>query len=333
MVVTLFSFHLLCLNRIKTVKRTQLLMGTYVEITVLGKNEKRINKAIIRAFQEMKKVENKLSKFIPGSEVSLINKNAGIAWVTVDPELIDIIQKAGEISEITGGSFDITVGILGEIWDFREGATVPDKKKIDMLLKLVDYRKVMVDEKNSRVFLAEKGMEIDLGGIAKGFIVDNGVRILEQNKIKNFIINAGGDLTVRGNKGFEPWKVGIQSPRDRTKIYITLGLTNKSITTSGDYEKYFMQDGVRYHHILNPGTGYPAMSCSSSSIVASDATTADTLSTAVFVLGPARGIKLIEALPEVQGMIVDKKGKAVFSSGFGDFILSRAPGLAEVYEK
>lgn len=313
-------FYLPSQHKIKIINRSQTLMGTVVEITATGKDEGKINRSITRALERMKQVEILMSKFTPESEISLINKNAGLKWVKVSPEVKEVLYKAKEFSRITGGAFDISIGILGKLWKFHKDSQVPLREEIGRLMNLVDYRKLRVDKENSKVFLAARSMKIDLGGIAKGFIVDRGVEELKKNGVENFIINAGGDLTARGSKNGRPWKVGIQDPRNRAKIFVTLTLNDKSITTSGDYEKYFLQEGKRFHHILDPRTGYPARDCLSTTIIANDATTADALATAVFVMGPDKGIKLIETLSGVEGIIVDKERRIILSSGLNGLI-------------
>ncbi len=290
------------------VKDTELLMGTIVEIEADGKDMWEIKKAIDNAFSEMRRLEAIMSSYRKDSEVSLIERDAP-EWVRVSPELLELLEDSLKISRLTNGAFDITVGVMGRVWNFTPGREkVPDKKSIEQLLPLIDYRDIEIDKKASSVRLKKKGMEITLGGIAKGYIVDRAMDVLESYGIDTALINAGGDIKVIDRDGEKPWHIGVQHPRKKGSIIARLTISNGSVATSGDYERYFIKDGRRYHHILDPRTGMPAEGLEGVTIVAPDSYYSDAIATAVFVLGKQRGKELIESLKDVEGIIIDNNG-------------------------
>lgn len=266
-------------------KDTQLLMGTFIEVTSPHKEAAGI------AFAELKRIENLLSKYKAESEIAQLNKTGKLK---ASPETLSIIKKAKEFSQITGGAFDVTVGPLMDIWGFTDKQyTVPESSKINETLKLIGSDKIMLDEENFMVELKVKGMRIDLGGIAKGYAVDRAVKKLKENGINSCLINAGGQVYGLGDKSGKPWKIAIRDPRGESFIGY-LELKDGSVSTSGDYEQYFTRDNKRYAHIINPKSGYPVdTGILSVTIAASDGLTADALSTAVFVLGKEAGEELI----------------------------------------
>ena len=291
-------------------------MGTLVEITVIGRDEDRVGGAISDAFDEMERLEGLMSRTIPGSDVSRINGWAGIKAVPVSAEVLRVIRKAEEISRASEGYFDISIGALLDLWRFEgNGGRLPAKGEVSETLHTVGYRAIHVDEKGSTVELKKKGMRIDLGGIAKGYAVDSAFELLKSRGYRNMIVNAGGDIRVSGRKTRGPWVIGIQDPRDRSRIIATIDAAEISVATSGDYERYFVKEGKRYHHLLNPFTGFPARQCRSVTILARDSLSADGLATAVFVMGPKRGLRLIEAMEGVEGLIISAEGKIIQSEG------------------
>lgn len=301
---------------IETIKQARFLMGTLVEITAQGKDPEKLNRAVKRAFAEVKRIEKMMSDREKGSELARINRNAGMKAVKVSQEILEIITKSIHFSRISQGAFDISWAALAELWDFdQERPVVPPKEKVAESIKLIDYQKIVVDRESSTVFLQVDGMRIGLGGIAKGYAVDRAIQALQQEGVKDAIVNAGGDLRVIGKKDGQPWRVGIQDPRGRGKLLGVLEITDTSFATSGDYEKYFSEDGIRYHHLLNPKTGFPAQGCRSVTVICASALEADALSTAVFVLGPEAGLKLIEELPGVEALIIDQEGRIIMSAG------------------
>ena len=299
-------------------KYHQVSMGTTVEITLMGSDEEETGKAALRAFQEIKRIEQLMSPKIASGDVFRINQSAGTGWVKVSPETMEVIHKAKEISALSEGAFDITVGPLTQIWrTAREKGIPPSSEEVKRLLELVNFREIGIAPEG-KIFLKKKGMSIDLGGIAKGYAVDRAFEILQSLGHKNFIVNAGGDLRVGGTRLNQPWTIGIQHPRDSQKIMAKVPLSDSALATSGDYEKFFIHQGKRYSHIFNPRDGFPADTCQSVSVLHKDCMTADALATAVFVLGPEKGYALCRKLDGVNCLLVDQEGKVIFSPGLKD---------------
>jgi FAD:protein FMN transferase len=296
------------------VSENRALMGTEVIVKVIGNDRPVMNRAVEDAFAEISRLERLMSNFMPASELSRINQQAGKAPVTVDPELFSVIRQSLMFSKLTDGTFDISFASVGKLWDFRAGI-VPPADAIKKQLPFVDYRKIRLNEKDSSVFLPDSRMEIGLGGIGKGYAVDRAMAVLTGEGIHDAIVMAGGDMLIKGKKGKELWRVGLRDPDDRNRILAVLPLEDRAVSTSGDYERFFIKDGVRYHHIIDTRTGYPARLCRSVTLVAKDATTTDGLTKGVFILGPERGMALIERIPGVEGIIVDAGGRMHLSSG------------------
>ncbi|MEW6380835.1 MAG: FAD:protein FMN transferase [bacterium] len=296
-------------------QKDRFLMGTLVTITVVSNRKDQAMAAMDRAFQVMQDIENQASKRIPGSLTSRINQAAGRSDIPVTPDYLEMIKRSIEYSKLTQGAFDITVGAVTELYHFEDGQGVlPDPEAIRQKLPLVGYRNIRLDEERRTVGLAKAGAMIDLGGVAKGFAVNKAVKSLREDGITAGIVNAGGDIRLFGCKpGHKLWNIGIQHPRQSDKVIASLEITDKSIVTSGDYERFFIQDTIRYHHILDPQTGQSARGCQSVTIVSETAT--DAMSTGIFVLGPEKGMALIESLPDIEGVIIDREGKALVSSG------------------
>jgi thiamine biosynthesis lipoprotein len=295
-------------------------MGTVVEITLIGDDGEAANQAALRAFQEIKRIETLMSPWLDSSDVTRINRAAGKEWVKVSPETMEVIKKAQEISELSEGGFDITVGPLSELWRrAREKKIPPSVEDVKGKLDLVNYKKLGIDSEG-KVLLKKKGMAMDLGGIAKGYAVDRAFDLLVSLGYKNMIVNAGGDLRAGGLKNNQPWSIGIQHPRDSKKILARISVSDTAVATSGDYEKFFLDQGKRYHHIFNPKDGFPTNGYQSVTILCKDGMTADALATAVFVLGPEKGYPLCQKLEGVNCLMVDKEGKIIFSPGLKDRI-------------
>jgi thiamine biosynthesis lipoprotein len=293
------------------------LMGTSVELIVSGPDRDALEKAVDRAYAEVERIEKKLSVHRKDSEIVEINRSAGARPVRVDQEIYHLIRESKRFSALSGGAFDITVAGLGDIWDTsRPGFQVPGRGVVEEGLKRVDYRKILLNERDSTVFLQERGMEISLGGIAKGYAVDRAVGVLRESGVRGGIVSAGGDLLAFGRKGNgEVWKVGVRNPRDPSRNICVLPVSNLSVATSGDYERYRMVQGKRVHHIIDPRTGYPSAGCMSATVAAKSAMQADALATAVFVLGTEAGLALLERLPGVEGIVVDSDGRITASKG------------------
>jgi len=302
-------------------RQSRILMGTSVEITVSRVDPKTAEDAMEAAFQEVERINRLMSHYRPDSEISQITHYAGKKEVRVSPETLEVIERALYFSQLSDGAFDITIGPVFRLWNFREGK-IPGEPVLKENLERVDYRKIKIDRSRASVMLGGPRMELDLGAIAKGYAVDRACEVLKKNGIGNFLVNAGGDLRVGGEKekGL-PWTIGVQHPRLPSEFIGKLQPKDAGVATSGDYEKSFVKDGVRYHHILVPSTGLPARECQSVSILAPSAMDADALATTVFVLGPKKGFALIEKMPGVHAVIVDRRGSVLLSPNWPNGVL------------
>lgn len=297
-------------------------MGTPVEVTVSQAEPARANEAVETAFREVERVDVLMSHYRPDSEVSRITRYAGQKEIHVSPQTLAVIDRALEFSRVSAGAFDVTIGPAFRTWNFRDGK-IPDDLTRKESLKRVDYRKVLVDRGKSSVFLQDRGMELDLGAIAKGYAVDLACAALLKRGIENFLVKAGGEIKTHGEKARGvPWVIGIQHPRLPSEFVAKLRVRNGAISTSGDYERFFLKEGRRYHHILNASTGMPAEECQSVTIMAPESMDGDALSTTVFVLGPEKGLALIEKMPNVHAIIVNRRGIVLISPGWPDGVVS-----------
>ena len=316
---------------VQRIARETTAMDTYLSVTIydnaIGLEEG--NALIDSVFAEVNRLEQLMTDYADTSEVGRLNVYAGRESVAVSAELISLLHRARLFSELSNGSFDVTVGPLVRSWDFL-GAEheVPSRGRIRLLRRLVDFRNVVVD--SPRVFLRQRGMRLDLGGIAKGYAVDRSLALLKRHGVRQAIVDLGGNLGVwwEGTHGLDSAvaEILIRHPRKEGKFFGSFLAGSSGISTSGDYQRYFIKDGIRYHHILDPATGYPARDVVSVTIIAGDATSADALSTLVFVLGREKGMQLIEQTDGVEGVIVWEEGDALqyaVSSGLrGKFVRS-----------
>lgn len=304
---------------------SRLLMGTLVDIAVKpgGKSNEQIKIDTEKAFKEIERLEALLSRYKSESDVSRINASAGKGPVWVSKETTDIIGTALMVSEASGGAFDPTIHAVTTLWDFTGGPdkipdSLPTKYEIEERLRYVDYTLIKLDRSRSKVELSE-GMSLDLGGVAKGYIVSRAVETLKKLGYGWIAVRAGGDMVLyKDTENKKPFTIGVQHPRDKDKVLGKLTLEGGAIATSGDYARSFVKDGTRYHHILDPRNGYPTKGVASVTIVTKDPTLADALSTAVFVLGVKKGLALVERLGEVEALIVDSEEKVHTSSGLKD---------------
>lgn len=298
-------------------------MDTYITCQVLGDDQAKAEAALARVDEAFLEIDRLTNRFNSNSEVAAVNKNAGIAPVKVGTDVFAMVETAIAWSDRTGGVFNILIGRVMDLWGFgTEHHAVPTDKVLAEALKKTDYHKVMLDKKNSTIFLPDKGMVIDLGGVAKGYATDKAVAALKEMGIKDALINAGGNVYAMGSKADEqPWRVGIQDPRDPKGIVKVLKVSDRAVISSGDYQRYFEVDGIRYHHILDPATGYPSRACAGTTVIMESATIADILSTVLFIQGPVKGIELAESLTEVDAlMIVTAEGKTIGTSAMQDYI-------------
>lgn len=292
---------------------TQAIMGTRIHVEFYVEDDRQGQVLIDRVMHEMHRIDHALSSYKEDSELSKVNRQAGSDWVTVSDELFDLVAKADQISRLTDGAFDITYASVGRYYDYREGKS-PDAATIEAAVQAINYRYIERDVENSRIRFKHPNVYIALGGIAKGHAVDRGVAILAAAGITQASVSAGGDSRILGDRGGKPWTVGIQHPRDDNKMSAVLPLVDTAVSTSGDYERYFEKDGIRFHHILDPNTGRSATGAWSVTILGPEATFTDALSTSVFVLGPERGLSLINRLPGIDAIIIDPNGQLLFSS-------------------
>lgn len=293
-------------------------MGSELRLTAWTVDDVAARAAFDGVFKEFDRLESLMSVWRPGSEVLRMNAAAGEHAVAVGPETREALTIAHQVSEWTNGTFDVTFGALADIWKFDhqdQDNTVPDEAAIAKRLPLVDYRQVEVDDRAGTVFVKRKGMRVHLGGIGKGYAVDRAVKLLRERGLRDFMIQAGGDLYVGGHKDGRPWRLGIADPRGTHQPFATVELSDSTFSTSGDYERFFVKDGVRYHHILDLRIGRPAMENRSVTLVTDRAVIADALAKGVFILGPAAGMALIERMPHVEGVIVSAKNEVTVSSG------------------
>ena len=303
-------------------------MGSELRLTAWTADEPLAISAFEEVFREFDRLDRLMTTWRDDSDVQRVNAAAGDHPVPVATEVRDVLHLAREASELTDGKFDITFGALADLWKFDQDQdnTVPDPADIARRLPLIDYRKVEVDDAAGTAFIARKGMRIHLGGIGKGYAVDRAVAILHERGLNDFIIQAGGDLYAGGVKGDRPWRLGIRDPRGPIdKSFAAIDLSDGTFSTSGDYERAFLKDGRRYHHILDPATGQPARGCRSVTLVTPRAVFADALAKGVFILGAEKGLALIERLPDVEGVIVSDTNEVLVSSGLKDRLTLLAP--------
>ena len=300
-----------------TVQKTQKLMGSRFDITVVALNEEIGYINIDEAISEITRIEKLISSWDPDSETSLINKNAGIKPVKVSFELFRLIEKAKTISELTDGAFDISYASMDKIWKFDGSMKYkPTEEEIKRSIEKVGYEKIIVNAKDHTVFLKEKGMKISFGAIGKGYAADKAKELLVSKQVVAGIINASGDLTTWGTKASgEKWLIGIANPLSKDKIFSWLPIVESSVATSGNYEKFVVFDGKKYSHIIDPRTGYPSRGLNSVTIFAKSAELCDALATAVFIMGKEAGLDLINQLGGPEVILVDSNNKIHKSSG------------------
>src|SRR5437016_4496670 len=297
-----------------TLKRAQFLMGTLVELTAVAPSDAIAQASLTAGFQEIRRLENMLSTWIETSELSRVNQAAGLEPVGVSAETFELLRRALEAAEYTEGGFNIAIGPAVQLWNIPEDPQIPSAIELEIAAQYVDYRRIHLDQTRRTVFLEKPGMRIDIGGIGKGFAAEKAAAVMREIGATGGLVAVAGDFRVFGRRSDgTAWPIGIQHPRKPGKILATLDATDEAVSTSGDYARYFMKDGVRYHHILDPKTLQPARLCQSVTIVAPDATTADALATGVFVMGPVRGLALAERLG-LGAVIVDAGGGISISS-------------------
>ena len=282
-------------------------MGCGFEITVVAQDREEADVFIDLAISEISRIEKIISSWDPNSQTSKINQNAGIQPVKVDPELIQLIERAKKLSELTEGAFDISYASMDRIWKFDGSMTEkPSETAIKNSVARVGYEKIILDKENNTVFLRDAGMKIGFGAIGKGYAADKAKALLMKKGVMGGIINASGDLNTWGTQyDGSDWYVAIKNPLNSTKVFSWMPVKNSAVVTSGNYEKYVEFNGVRYSHIINPRTGYPSSGVRSVTIFTKNAELADALSTSVFVMGLETGLHFINQLKDIECIIVD----------------------------
>jgi len=301
-------------TRAQWYEREAAVMGTAVKVEVWHRDAAAAAEAMTAVMAEMQRVDTLMSTYKPDSALSVVNARAATEPIAITEELVDLIGLALDYSRLTQGAFDITYASVGYLYDFRAHVK-PADDVLAAALPAVDYRHVRLDRDGHTIRFLQPGVRIDLGGIAKGHAVDRAIDLLRTRGIEHALVTAGGDSRLLGDRRGEPWVVGVRDPRTAGDVLLRLPLADEAISTSGDYERYFEADGKRYHHILEPGTGQPAGSVRSVTVIGPMAVDTDALSTSVFVLGVDRGLALIETLDGFEAVIVDARGGIYYSQG------------------
>jgi thiamine biosynthesis lipoprotein len=288
------------------------IMGTNIQVEVWSDDGQLGQQATQAVMAEMERINQLMSPYIASSELAILNQHAAEYPVKVSKELFELIALSIEISKETQGAFDITFASVGYLYDYRQQHK-PSDEQVKSLLAAINFRHLVLDEQQHSIFFSHPKVKIDLGGIAKGHAVDNAIAILQNLHIQHALVTAGGDTRLLGDRRGKPWMVGIRDPRHPDKQAVILPLVDTALSTSGDYERYFEQDGLRYHHILSPKSGTSSYEVQSVSIIGPRSVLNDALSTAVFVLGVQQGMDLLNRTPGYDGIIVDNHRKLHYS--------------------
>ena len=292
-------------------------MGTEVSVYFWHEDEDRGNAIIEEVFGEVDRINALMSTYVESSLISEINRRAADEPVFAGEELFQLIRRSLDISVLTRGAFDITYDSVGQHYDFRERRR-PDEATTETERQRINFRYVTLDQASVTVRFEQQGVRINLGGIAKGYVVERGVDILRQHGVENGVVTAGGDSRLLGDRRGRPWMIGIRDPRKDGEVAISVPLEDEAISTSGDYERYFDEDGMRYHHIIKPSSGQPVEGIHSATVIGPDAVMTDALSTSVFVMGVDEGLKLIGCLPDYEAIVIDADGQIYYSTGLAD---------------
>ena len=288
-------------------KRTTTLMGSRFDITIVADDSLSAEQNIDKVISEISRIEDLISEWKPETQISEVNRNAGIKPVKVDQEVFDITKRALWFSEITDGAFDISIAAMDKIWKFDGSLTEkPSEEQIKRSIEKVGYRNIILDSINSTIFLKLPGMKIGFGATGKAYAAHKGKELMQSLGMKAGIVNASGDMTVWGKQpNGKPWKIGVTDPKDANKIYKTISLKNKAIVTSGNYEKFVMLDGKRYSHIIDPKTGWPSSELVSVTVFGPNAEIANGFSTSIMVLGMRKGKELLKRFSEYKMIIIN----------------------------
>ena len=306
------------------VKRSQMLMGTLVWVSAVAPTEPEAQKAATVGLQEIRRLEEILSTWIPESELSRVNAGAGRTAVEVSPETIEVLEHSIEMARLTEGGLNIAIGPAVEAWNVSREGRIPSQAELDAVRPFLHLENLQLDKASRTVFLRKPGMRVDIGGIGKGYAADLAADVMKHAGATAGVVAISGDIKTFGRMpDGERFVFGIEHPRKEGALLGWLELEDEAVSTAGDYQRYFMKDGVRYHHILDPRTLQPARACQSVTVVAKDGVLADGLDTGIFVMGPEKGMALIESLDGVEGVIVGGEGEVYISSGLkGRLLLS-----------
>ncbi len=289
-------------------------MGTAIRVELWAEDAAQGQAAIDAVMAEMHRIDRAMSPYKADSELSIINRDAAQRAVPLSDEMFTLLERAQHFSALSDGAFDITYAAVGHLYDYRAGVR-PSDAAIVQARAAVGWRHLVLDTASRSLRFGRPGMRIDLGGFAKGHAVDRGAQILAARGIAHAIVTAGGDSRVLGDRRGRPWTIAIRDPRNAEGVVAVLPLEDVAISTSGDYERFFVRDGERCHHLIDPATGKSPCGVRSVTILAADGLTTEGLSKSVFVLGVERGMRLIESLTEVDAVVVDAQGRLHYSSG------------------
>lgn len=298
-------------------KRKLSMLGSPLEMTVVAKDTVQGNQYIDLGVAEVKRIEYLISDWIPSTQISKVNQNAGIKPIKVDKEVFDLVERAIKVSQITSGAFDISYASMDKIWKFDGSMKQkPTEEAIKKSISKIGYKNIILDPKGQTIFLKKEGMKLGLGGIGQGYIADKVKELLQREGCLSGIVNVSGDINTWGKQpDGKLWTVAIVNPMNKNKVFATFPLDDSAVETSGSYEKFVVFDGIRYSHIIDPRTGYPAQGIVSVSVFAKQTEIADALATGIFVLGVEVGLDLVNQLKGIQCIIVDDKGKIHSSKG------------------
>jgi thiamine biosynthesis lipoprotein len=305
------------------VRREEAIMGTSISVELWCEKRSTGDAAVAAVIDEMHRIDRTMSPHRPDSELSRINREAATQAVPLSDEMARLIERAMHFSHLSGGAFDISYAGVGQLYDYRAG-TGPSDEQLAQARRAVGWRHLQLNPRARTLRFGLQGMRIDLGGFAKGHAVDNACRMLRRLGIRHAMVAAGGDSRVMGERGNRPWTIAIRDPRRASEVVAVLPLQDTSISTSGDYERYFERDGQRHHHIVDPSTGRSPSSLRSVTILGTDGITCEALSKSVFVLGVERGLALVETMNGVDAVLIDDQGRLHRSSGLLDGHAARA---------
>lgn len=306
------------------VKKDTVLMGSKFDITIVASDSVSATKNIHLVIDEIVRIENLISEWKPSSQISEVNRSAGIKPIKVDKEVFDLTKRALFFSEITNGAFDISIAAMDKIWKFDDSMEeLPSQEMLLKAIEKVGYKNIELNELNSTIFLKLPGMKIGFGATGKGYAADQGKLLMQQLNVNAGIVNASGDMATWGTQpNSKPWRIGITNPFKLHKSLKILEVNNAAITTSGDYQKYVEFNGKRYSHIINPKTGMPASGLISVTVIGENAQTANGLSTSIMVLGYEKGLELLKSYPDYACLILTDKGKIKKSKNFNKILKS-----------